>query len=219
MSIVGYGDYYPQSHPGRLIIIFTSFWGVFLISMCIVSVGNYRNFYSTEKQVRLSGFSVQAFKILFRLKMRHQLQCKAANVIAAAYRVKRAKEDNDREGNQASEAERNYQINMAQVKLHEKIREFARHRELLKIESTNRNLMIKKLIDKVTEDLGAVSFIIGSIKEIEVKTDFLLEEQKEDIKKMNELYKNFQVLEIMLNRLDYTGPPGPRFIQCKTFLF
>ncbi len=73
MSIVGYGDYYPQSHPGRLIIIFTSFWGVFLISMCIVSVGNYRNFYSTEKQVRLSAFSVQAFKILFRLKMRHQL--------------------------------------------------------------------------------------------------------------------------------------------------
>ena len=50
--LVGYGDYYPSSHMGRFIIIGTTFWGVFLISMCIVSVGNYRNFYSTEKQVR-----------------------------------------------------------------------------------------------------------------------------------------------------------------------
>ena len=36
--------------------------------------------------------------------------------------------------------------------------------------------MIKKLIDKVDEDLGAVSFILGSIKEIEIKTDFLIKE-------------------------------------------
>ena len=52
IHLVGYGDYYPSSHMGRFIIIGTTFWGVFLISMCIVSVGNYRNFYSTEKQVR-----------------------------------------------------------------------------------------------------------------------------------------------------------------------
>jgi hypothetical protein len=51
-----------------------------------------------------------------------------------------------------------------------------RQRDLLKIEATNQNLMIKKLIDKVETDLGAVSFILGSIKEIEIKTDFLLKE-------------------------------------------
>jgi len=49
---VGYGDFYPRSHWGRFIIIFATFWGVFLISMCIVSVANYRNFYSTEKLVQ-----------------------------------------------------------------------------------------------------------------------------------------------------------------------
>jgi len=57
---------------------------------------------------------------------------------------------------------------------------------LLKIEAINRNLMIKKLIDKVDEDLGAISFILGSIKEIEIKTDFLIKEQEEDIKRMRE---------------------------------
>jgi hypothetical protein len=52
INIVGFGDYYPRSHLGRLVIILTTFWGVFLISMCIVSVSNYRKFYSTEKYVR-----------------------------------------------------------------------------------------------------------------------------------------------------------------------
>ncbi len=68
--------------------------------------------------------------------------------------------------------------------------------------------MIKKLIDKVDEDLGAVSFILGSIKETEIKTDFLIKEQEEDIQKMKEQYKNFQILEIMLNRFDMEGSAG-----------
>ncbi len=49
--LVGFGDYFPRSHVGRFIIIMTTFWGVFLVSMCIVSVSNYRKFYSTEKYV------------------------------------------------------------------------------------------------------------------------------------------------------------------------
>jgi len=68
------------------------------------------------------------------------------------------------------------EANIAEVKLRTKIKTSMRQRDLLKIEATNQNLMIKKLIDKVEEDLGAVSFILGSIKEIEIKTDFLLKE-------------------------------------------
>lgn len=66
------------------------------------------------------------------------------------------------------------QANIQEVRLNGKIRGFARARDVLKIEAINRNLMIKKLIDKVGEDLGAVSFILGSIKEIEIKTDFMI---------------------------------------------
>ena len=60
--------------------------------------------------------------------------------------------------------------------MNEKIKMFIINRDLLKIEAVNRNLMIKKLIDKVGDDLGAVSFILGSIKEIEIKSDFLIRE-------------------------------------------
>jgi hypothetical protein len=83
------------------------------------------------------------------------------------------------------------EADVREVRLNNRIREFVRQRDLLKIEAINRNLMIKKLIDKVDEDLGAVSFILGSIKETEIKTDFLIKEQEEDIEKMKEQYKNF----------------------------
>jgi hypothetical protein len=86
---------------------------------------------------------------------------------------------------------------------------------MLKIEAINRNLMIKKLIDKVSEDLGAISFILGSIKEIEIKTDFMIRDQEEDIKKMREMLKNFQILEIMLNRFDLMNSHGQKFIASK----
>ena len=99
-----------------------------------------------------------------------------------------------------------------------RIMEFVRQRDLLKIEAINRNLMIKKLIDKVDEDLGAVSFILGSIKEIEIKTDFLIKEQDEDIRKMREQLRNFQILEIMLNRFDLQGSAGQKFLSCKIIL-
>jgi hypothetical protein len=83
------------------------------------------------------------------------------------------------------------EADVREVRLNNRIREFVRQRDLLKIEAINRNLMIKKLIDKVDEDLGAVSFILGSIKETEIKTDFLIKEQEEDIEKMKEQYRNF----------------------------
>lgn len=39
MTTVGFGDLVPFSYIGRTIIMITSFWGAFLISLLIVSVG------------------------------------------------------------------------------------------------------------------------------------------------------------------------------------
>jgi hypothetical protein len=105
--------------------------------------------------------------------------------------------------------------NVSEVHMNTGMREFKRYRDLLKINGVNRNLMIKKLIDKVEEDLGAVSFILGSIKEIEIKTDFLIKEQEEDIENLKELERRFRILEIMLNRFDKEESRGQRFIRCK----
>jgi len=41
MATVGYGDYYPKTMPGRMIIIFIAIFGVLLSSLLIVSLTYY----------------------------------------------------------------------------------------------------------------------------------------------------------------------------------
>src|SRR5687767_14016461 len=38
LYIVGYGDYYPSTHPGRFIGVLACLWGVFLVSMFVVTL-------------------------------------------------------------------------------------------------------------------------------------------------------------------------------------
>jgi hypothetical protein len=38
MATVGYGDFYPETHIGRVIAILACIWGNFLISLMVVSL-------------------------------------------------------------------------------------------------------------------------------------------------------------------------------------
>lgn len=38
MATVGYGDYYPETHTGRVIAILACIWGNFLISLMVISL-------------------------------------------------------------------------------------------------------------------------------------------------------------------------------------
>ena len=38
MSTVGYGDMYAKSHCGRVIAIITAFWGIFFISLFVLTL-------------------------------------------------------------------------------------------------------------------------------------------------------------------------------------
>lgn len=40
MMTVGFGDYFPRTHLGRSICIIACFWGVFVVSMMVVTLTN-----------------------------------------------------------------------------------------------------------------------------------------------------------------------------------
>lgn len=53
MTTVGYGDYFPSTIFGRMIIVVACLWGCFLISMFILSITNLLNFEEQERTIYL----------------------------------------------------------------------------------------------------------------------------------------------------------------------
>ncbi len=51
MTTVGYGDYFPKTNMGRVIGIIIAFWGVFIVSLFVVSLSNMFEFDQGELKV------------------------------------------------------------------------------------------------------------------------------------------------------------------------
>ena len=77
MTTVGYGDYYPKTNMGRIIGLIIAFWGVFIVSLFVVSLQNMFEFDSCEEK---------AFQLNERLDAKDALRIEAANVLSSAYR-------------------------------------------------------------------------------------------------------------------------------------
>jgi len=80
MTTVGYGDYYPKTNMGRVVGIIIAFWGVFIVSLFVVSLSNMFEFDQGEQK---------AFTLNERLQAKENLRVEAANVLGSAYKQRR----------------------------------------------------------------------------------------------------------------------------------
>jgi len=96
---VGFGDYSARSHFGRLITVLVIFWGIFLVSLMVVTLTN---------SMTLDPKETRAFNILYRLKSRKELQMKASSIITTCIRIRGLDNDfNNRVNNAKSLEESN----------------------------------------------------------------------------------------------------------------
>ena len=75
MATVGYGDYFPISNLGRTIGILACLWGVFIVSIFVVTLNGLLEFSKSEDK---------SYGILCKLKAKEDLRMKAVNVILSA---------------------------------------------------------------------------------------------------------------------------------------
>jgi hypothetical protein len=64
MTTVGYGEFYPKTNMGRIFGIFICFWGVFIVSIFVISLTNLLAFDDNEERT---------FALLQRLSLKDQL--------------------------------------------------------------------------------------------------------------------------------------------------
>jgi hypothetical protein len=76
---VGYGEIYPKSHLGRFVGITSCFWGFFVISMMVVTMGSIVKFSLEEES------SYNMFK---RLEYTDNIREKAILALGSAFRKK-----------------------------------------------------------------------------------------------------------------------------------
>lgn len=79
MTTVGYGDYFPRTIPGRVLVFFLCLWGVFMISLMVVTLTNW---------VTLTNLETKAMNMYLKLDCAQELESKAACVIANLFRFR-----------------------------------------------------------------------------------------------------------------------------------
>ena len=87
MTTVGYGDFFAQTIGGRCVSLLIIFWGIFLVSMMVVTLTN---------TITLDVKETRAYNVQFRLSEREVIQYYASYVIVYTVRIVGLDKDWDR---------------------------------------------------------------------------------------------------------------------------
>lgn len=82
MTTVGYGDFFPNTHLGRFIVILACIIGTYFVSMLMV--------FMTQKSI-LDETEFKAFKLITRLRLRKEIKSLQAKLIYESFLMKKNK--------------------------------------------------------------------------------------------------------------------------------
>lgn len=179
--LVGYGDYFPRTHMGRFVCILACFWGVFLVSMMVVTLTVVSSFDSKQRR---------AYDILFRLNIKEELKKKGAYVLTMVIRIRAlycrfSKGKLSKENYQKERIKRNADLEI-KLQFFRDLRGQIRDYEITSEEA------LRQLTEKIDRDLDEVKEMLVSLIQIE--------------KQLSEIEQSQNIVIVALNEcLQYTG--------------
>jgi len=175
MTTVGYGDLFPRTHLGRFVAVLACFWGVFLVSMMVVTLTVSSSFETKE---------AKAYDILFRLNVKNKMKDKAARVSKIILQLvaihKQLNSSKIRESYHLSR-----KINLRN-ELTVKLEEFKNARILLAEYEISPEELLRQLTEKIDRDFEEIKEILLSITSIESQLEEIERTQQEVMNALNE---------------------------------
>lgn len=107
MATVGYGEFFPISNFGRIVGILACLWGVFIVSIFVVTLNNLLEFTKQEEK---------SYDVLCKLAYKDDLRMKAVNVILSAQRQKVERQKDDLDINNLAIVFRDFRKNIFSLK-------------------------------------------------------------------------------------------------------
>jgi potassium intermediate/small conductance calcium-activated channel subfamily N protein 2 len=162
MTTVGYGDFYPRTHLGRFIIVIACFWGVFMVSMMVVTLTENSEFSKGEKR---------AYEILARLKAKQKATEIAKHIVLASFRFNMVKKLKN-SGSAIVGSNRHIRdIEGTYIDRYNKliglVQKFSEQREIWKKWELEDGEMLRQLNEKIDVDIEELKNQVASICEVE----------------------------------------------------
>ena len=180
MTTVGYGDFYPQTHMGRFVVVIACFCGVFLVSMMVVTLTESSEFSKSERR---------AYEILSRLKAKDESRHYAERTVKEAilyYHLKIHK------------AKKN-KLQLKFMQMINALRRFKDKQEEWQTYEAPTEEMLRQLTEKIDVDLEELKSLIASLIEIEQRLKKVEDFQEKSLEATNLAIMHLNDLKRQLN--------------------
>jgi hypothetical protein len=166
MTTVGYGDFYPRSHLGRLVGVISCIVGMLLLSLIVVFLGSMSEFSPEEKK---------AFSKLKKLFASDNVENKAANVIKNIFFLNRLRFQNKKKSKRVFLMEMFFYL----TSLRKEISIFKNDYKIANSYSLPVDEMLLRLEVKLKDDIIKLSDILSQINGTDKDLDLLSKDQEE----------------------------------------
>lgn len=192
INLVGYGDFFPKTHMGRAVCILACFWGIFIVSMMVITLTVVSSFDDKEKK---------AYDILYRLSMKEALKKKGAFVLTQSIRITSLQKKFQKGKVNKNE----YQKERIKLfsKLEMRLQYFRDVRNSISEYEITSEESLKQLTEKIDRDLDEVKEMLLSMIEIEKQLTEVENSHNVVMKALNECSNFTNQLEQQINSFKF----------------